>query len=66
MSKTRHSRARSQIDAGLDAVAVADGYLVDEATSHYRWRRRGLLGRLVRTPIAQEALQARPSLRRAA
>jgi hypothetical protein len=66
MRNTRRTLGRFEIRPGVDAIAAADGYLVEEAMSHYRWERRGLLGRLVRTPIAQESSQAWPSLRRAA
>ena len=69
VSENRRSWTRSfsaEVEAGLNAIAAADGFLVEEAMSQYRWERRGLLGRLVRTRIAQESAQARPSLRRAA
>jgi hypothetical protein len=66
MNQRGRIRERSEVGAGFDAIVAADGYLVAEAMSHYRWERRGLLGRLLRTPIAHEASQGRPSLRRAA
>ncbi len=66
MNQRGRIRERSEVGAGFDAIAAADAYLVEEAMSRYRWERRGLLGRLVRTPIAQESSLARPALRRAA
>lgn len=69
MSENRRTLPRSfsaEIEAGIGAIAAAAGFLVEQAMSRYRSEPRGLLGRLVRTPIAQESSLATPSLRRAA
>ena len=66
MSEIRRTRTRAPLRVGFDLGAAADAYFVEEAMLRYRWERRGLLGRLVRTPIAREGWQAKPSLRRAA
>lgn len=50
-----NGRNRHELEAITRAVLAADG-VAEAAMRNYRWARRGLLGRLVRTPIAAAGL----------